>query len=65
MPTPAALDLKGIDLPGDKVETLLEVNPSEWSEALLGQKEYFDKFGSHTPEGMWEEHRNLASRVAA
>jgi len=65
VPTADALDLGGVNLPADKLATLLEVHPKDWAEVLPGQKEYFDKFGSHTPDGMWQEHKQLAARVAA
>ena len=65
VPTPGALDLKGVDLAEEKLETLLDVDPKDWREVLPGQKEYFDKFGAHTPEGLWQEHKHLADRVAA
>jgi phosphoenolpyruvate carboxykinase (GTP) len=65
VPTAGALDLKGVDLPEEKLESLLEVDPAEWREALPGQKEYFEKFGAHTPQGMWREHKQLAERIAA
>ena len=64
VPTPGALDLKGVDLPEEKLETLLDVDPKDWREVLPGQKEYFDKFAAHTPAGLWEEHKHLAERVA-
>ncbi len=65
VPTPGALDMKGVDLSPAQLQNLLEVDPQDWHEAIELQKEYFEKFGDHTPEGMWEEHRQLAQRVAA
>jgi phosphoenolpyruvate carboxykinase (GTP) len=65
VPTPGALDLKGVDLSEDKLDVLLDVDPQEWFEAIELQRDYFEKFGSHTPEGIWLEHKHLADRVAA
>src|SRR5262249_13281897 len=65
VPTAAALDLKGVDLPADKLAVLLDVDPQDWVEAIELQRDYFDKFGTHTPDGLWVEHKHLAQRVAA
>ena len=65
MPTPDALDLDGAKIGKEQVDELLTVDPADWHEALELQKEYFEKFGSHTPDGMWKEHDDLAKRVAA
>ena len=65
VPTPDALDLDGAKIGKEQVDELLTVDPADWHEALELQKEYFEKFGSHTPDGMWKEHDDLAKRVAA
>ena len=44
---------------------LLRVDRSEWSEAVNGQREYFDTFGDHLPREIREEHGALARRVVA
>jgi phosphoenolpyruvate carboxykinase (GTP) len=65
VPTADALDLAGAAIEKKQVEDLLEVDRADWHEALEMQREYFEKFGSHTPQGMWTEHDELAKRVAA
>jgi phosphoenolpyruvate carboxykinase (GTP) len=65
VPAPDALDIEGASIDRKQLEGLLEVDPGDWNEALLLQKEYFEKFGAHTPGGMWSEHNELAKRVAA
>ena len=65
VPTPDALDLDGAKIGKEQIDELLTVDPADWHEALELQKEYFEKFGSHTPDGMWKEHDDLAKRVAA
>jgi phosphoenolpyruvate carboxykinase (GTP) len=42
---------------------LLKVDPHEWADALLGQREYFEKFGDRLPTEMWDEHHELARRL--
>ena len=65
VPTARSLDLKGVDFPADELRELLHVDRQEWFEAVELQRDYFEKFGSHTPEGIWLEHKHLAERVAA
>ena len=62
-PTPAALDLRGIDLGGEALGKLLEVDPADWAEAVHGQEQFFETFGSRLPEGIQVEHERLARRV--
>jgi phosphoenolpyruvate carboxykinase (GTP) len=63
LPTPDAIDTKGLDLPADTMKELLTVNTTEWADALKGQSEYFAQFGDRLPRGIKEEHDNLASRL--
>jgi len=64
VPTPGALDTKGLEVAPAALEPLLAVDALEWHEAVHLQAEYFEKFGEHTPAGIWHEHANLARRVA-
>jgi phosphoenolpyruvate carboxykinase (GTP) len=63
-PSLNAIDRKGIDLSDEAMATLLKVDPAEWAEAVQGQEDFFNSFGARLPEGMREEHENLARRVA-
>jgi phosphoenolpyruvate carboxykinase (GTP) len=63
LPTIDAIDRGGLDVSGGAMAELLKVDPAEWSEALLGQKEYFEKFGDRLPRAMWEQHHDLARRL--
>jgi phosphoenolpyruvate carboxykinase (GTP) len=64
VPTVNAIDRKGTDLTDEAMKTLLKVDPAEWAEAVQGQEEFFNSFGSHLPKEMREEHENLARRVS-
>ncbi len=63
IPTIDAIDRGGLDVSAGAMAELLKVDPAEWSDALLGQKEYFDKFGDRLPREMWEQHHELARRL--
>jgi phosphoenolpyruvate carboxykinase (GTP) len=64
VPSPAAIDRTGLQISDEALQKLLRVDPLEWHEAVQGQYEYFEKFGEHTPAGIWQEHAAIAHRVA-
>jgi phosphoenolpyruvate carboxykinase (GTP) len=65
VPTMGSIDREGLDVSDDAMRQLLRVDRLEWIEAVHGQHEYFEKFGDHVPQGMWDEHEALARRVIA
>jgi GTP-dependent phosphoenolpyruvate carboxykinase len=42
---------------------LLKVDPAEWVEAIAGQEELMQMFGSHMPAALRAEHEELARRI--
>ncbi len=63
MPTPDALDRRGLQMSDDALVALLGVDPAEWVEAVEGQDTFLRTFGSHLPAGILEEHVTLAERI--
>ncbi|HKA91912.1 MAG TPA: phosphoenolpyruvate carboxykinase (GTP) [Haliangiales bacterium] len=63
LPTLDAIDRGGLDVSDAAMGELLKVDPADWTDALLGQKEYFDKFGDRLPTAMWDQHHDLARRL--
>ena len=43
VPTPDALDTKGLDVTKEQIEKVLDVNNANWKSELPGMKEFFDK----------------------
>jgi phosphoenolpyruvate carboxykinase (GTP) len=64
VPAPNAINRKGLDLSDDAMTQLLRVDLPEWLEAVQGQSEYLNGFGSRLPSGIREEHEALAHRIA-
>ena len=64
VPTADAIDIEGLNLSDEQVSALLNVDAADWHEAINLQAEYFEKYGDHTPAGMWHQHANLVRRVA-
>jgi phosphoenolpyruvate carboxykinase (GTP) len=64
VPAPGSINVTGLNIPGASMDALLKVDPLEWYEAVHLQHEFLEKLGEHTPAGIWQEHGNLARRVA-
>ena len=58
MPTPDAIDLKGLDVPAKDMEELLTVDKDEWNKEIASVKEYYTGFGGKLPA-------ELAAQLAA
>jgi phosphoenolpyruvate carboxykinase (GTP) len=64
LPTPPAINRKGLDLSDEAMAQLLRVDLPEWLEAVQAQSEYLNSFGTRLPRRMREEHEGLAHRIA-
>ncbi len=65
VPTPADLDVDGLDLSDADLDKLLEVDPDEWLHEIPTIEEHFAQFGDRLPEGLREELAALKQRVDA
>jgi phosphoenolpyruvate carboxykinase (GTP) len=65
IPEVADLDTSGLDLPAAKVEALLNVDIEGWLAEVPSIKEHFAKFGTHLPEGLNAEVKELEQRLRA
>jgi phosphoenolpyruvate carboxykinase (GTP) len=63
VPTPDAIDRTGLNVSDSDMAELLNVDPAEWVEAIAGQEELLQMFGSHTPKALHDEHDDLARRI--
>ena len=63
LPEPADLDTRGLDLPADKLQKLLNVDVEGWLAEIPLIREHFAKFGAHLPEGMKKEVNDLEARL--
>jgi phosphoenolpyruvate carboxykinase (GTP) len=63
LPGPGALDTDGLAVTDSDLELLLSVDAETWQEEAALTREYFATFGSHLPEGLWDEHEALLERL--
>jgi phosphoenolpyruvate carboxykinase (GTP) len=65
VPTPAALDLTGLDVTAEDLEAVLRVDKAEWEAELPAVTEWFEKFGDKLPTVLWSELDALRARLNA
>jgi len=63
VPTLHAIDRKGLSITDQQMAALLKVDPAEWVEAVAGQEDLIQMFGSHFPAALRHEHDELARRI--
>ncbi|MCP2325444.1 phosphoenolpyruvate carboxykinase (GTP) [Hamadaea flava] len=63
VPTPAALDVSGLDLDPADVIAALKVDPEEWKAEIPQITEWFTKFGDKLPGVLWAELDALKARL--
>jgi phosphoenolpyruvate carboxykinase (GTP) len=63
VPTPADLDLAGLELDPAHLEELLSVDTETWKREAALIPAHFERFGAHLPEELWQEHRDLVERL--
>jgi len=64
LPSVAALDLDGLDVPARDLEVLLSVDTEVWTQEAALMDDYFAQFGADFPAALAEEHRALKERLA-
>jgi phosphoenolpyruvate carboxykinase (GTP) len=63
LPTPDAIDTKGLPVSGADMAELLKVDVKEWKKELEGIKEHYKKFGSRLPLALGDELAGLEKRL--
>jgi phosphoenolpyruvate carboxykinase (GTP) len=65
LPTPDALDTRGLDIPKASLEEILKVDAKGWTDELGSIREHFAQFGAKLPKGLNEELEALEKRLKA
>ncbi|CAG0939197.1 phosphoenolpyruvate carboxykinase (GTP) [Gammaproteobacteria bacterium] len=63
LPQPADIDLDGLDIDRQVLESLLAVDTANWREELDGIAGYFAEYGSRIPPALIEEHGKVRRRL--
>ena len=64
VPTRASLDLSGLDLGEPALNLLLTVDPAIWTQEAALIPEFYEGFGDHMPQALWDEYEALKVRLA-
>jgi phosphoenolpyruvate carboxykinase (GTP) len=65
VPTPEALDVEGLDMTREALETALAVDIEEWQAEIPQITEWFEKFGDTLPAVLWTELDGLKARLGS
>ena len=60
IPTEDELDLTGLDIPEEDLETILSINVARWQQEMEHREAHLHQFGG-LPEPIWEAHRRVAA----
>jgi phosphoenolpyruvate carboxykinase (GTP) len=63
VPTPAELDLQGLEITPAALEELLAVNPKLWQEEFAGIGRYLGEFGDRVPQALKSELQGAVQRL--
>jgi phosphoenolpyruvate carboxykinase (GTP) len=65
LPAPGSLDRKGLDLPSEALDQLLEVDIEAWLKEVPLIKTHFDQFGDRLPKVLSNQLANMEERLRA
>jgi phosphoenolpyruvate carboxykinase (GTP) len=65
VPTAAALDTTGLDIPAADLDVLLSVDADTWRHEAELIPPHFERFGDHLPKELWAEYQALLDRLDA
>jgi phosphoenolpyruvate carboxykinase (GTP) len=63
VPAKSSLDVSGLSLTDEQLDTLLGVDHEVWREEASLIPAFFDKFGERLPKPLWDQHRSLVQRL--
>jgi phosphoenolpyruvate carboxykinase (GTP) len=63
VPRAADLDLEGLNLSPESLQTLLQVDPADWAAEFESQKELFDKLAATIPAELKQQRERLRAAV--
>jgi phosphoenolpyruvate carboxykinase (GTP) len=65
LPTKASLDVSGLTLRSDALDTLLSVDAAAWAEEAALIPDFYGRYGDRLPQPLWLQHAALVQRLEA
>jgi len=59
LPKPADIDINGLNIAKETIQTLLSINTKQWREEMDSVGEYFQGFGNRLPDDLWQAHQQV------
>jgi phosphoenolpyruvate carboxykinase (GTP) len=63
VPTEDSLDTEGLEIPQERMDELLKVDPAEWKKQLPQVREHYDTFGDELPGELKSQLEALKERL--
>jgi phosphoenolpyruvate carboxykinase (GTP) len=63
VPTKESLDVSGLTLSDEALETLTSVDLDVWDEEAALVTPHYERFGAKLPKRLWDEHKALLARL--
>jgi phosphoenolpyruvate carboxykinase (GTP) len=64
LPARQALDVSGLNLSREQIDELTSIDGEVWQEEASRIPAFYEKFGDHLPQGLWDEYALLIERLA-
>ena len=64
LPRPNDLDLEGLDVPQDAMQTLLSINRQDWEKELEAHKVFFESLGGVVPKELLDQREQILRRLS-
>ena len=63
LPDPRDIDVTGLDVAEETMETLLSINAEQWQEEMSSVGEYLEGFGERLPDDLQQEHQRIVDAM--
>ena len=63
LPNPQDIDISGLDVAEDTMQTLLSIDPQQWQDEMNSVGKYLDEYGDRLPEALRQEHQRIVNAM--
>ena len=63
LPEPKDIDVSGLDITEDTMQTLLSINAEQWLDEMNSIGEYLEEYGDRLPDDLRQEHQRVLDAV--
>ena len=63
LPDPKDIDVSGLDVAEDTLQTLLSINAEQWKDEMDSVGEYLEEYRDRLPDGLRQEHQQIVDAL--